>query len=76
MPRAEGTVDTVELKRNQSCSQALSRMRVAKRKEHHAELRKALGTLTPEIPLRLHRALRGHRARLLPVLNRTRDNAF
>ena len=37
------TVETVELKRNQSCTQALSRMRVPKRKEHHAELRS--GTL-------------------------------
>jgi hypothetical protein len=27
--------------------------------------------LTPEIPLRLHRDLRGHRARLLPVFNDT-----
>ena len=43
MARTEGTVDTVELNRNQSCSQALSRMRVPKRKEHHAELRS--GTL-------------------------------
>jgi hypothetical protein len=41
MARTEGTVDTVELNRNQSCSQALSRMRVPKRKEHHAELRSA-----------------------------------
>src|SRR6516162_10130477 len=32
--------------------------------------------LTPEIPLRLHRDLRGHRARLLPTFNRTPDIAF
>jgi len=43
MARTEGTVDAVELNRNQSSSQALSRTRVAKRKEHHAELRS--GTL-------------------------------
>jgi hypothetical protein len=33
MARTEGTVDTVELKRNQSYPQALSRMRAPKRKE-------------------------------------------
>jgi hypothetical protein len=43
MARTEGTVDTVELKRNQSYFQAQSRMRVPKREEHHAELRS--GTL-------------------------------
>jgi hypothetical protein len=43
MARTEGTVDTVELKRNQSYFQALFRMRVPKRKEHHAKLRS--GTL-------------------------------
>jgi hypothetical protein len=32
--------------------------------------------LTSEIPLRLHRDLRGHRARLLPTFNRTPDIAF
>ena len=32
--------------------------------------------LTPEIPLSLHRDLRGHRVRLLTVLNRTPDKAF
>ena len=38
MARTEGTVDTVELKRNQSYFQALFRMRVPKRKEHRVEL--------------------------------------
>ena len=102
LPRAEmaRTEGTVELNRNQSFSQALSRTRVAKRKEHHAELRSgtlrsksghweqfaAAGAtcrhpqspcpLTREIQQRLHRDLRGHRARLLPVFNRTADKAF
>jgi preprotein translocase subunit SecA len=35
MARTEGTVDTVELNRNQSSSQALSGARVAKRKAAH-----------------------------------------